>query len=221
MPSQRFCPICETNAERFGPFGIVPRPDAVCPSCGSLERHRLLWLYLQRRTTFFSNPPRRALHIAPEPSLESKFRSFLGTRYLTGDLDASRVDMRVDITAMPFPDEHFDFIYCSHVLEHVPEDRKAMREFRRVLARDGLAILLVPIEPGLTVEDPAETDSGVRTRRFGHPDHVRQYGEDYPDRLAEAGFQVSRTAPADFLTSVEIERMGVTPAAGEIYACRR
>jgi len=107
------------------------------------------------------------------------------------------------------------------VLEHVPDDRKAMRELRRVLKPEGWAILLVPITEHATYEDPTITDPRERLRAFGQEDHVRRYGRDYPDRLREAGFDVEEIAAGDFLDAAQVERMGITPAAGEIFFCRR
>ncbi len=221
----RFCPICERSSSRFEPFGIICRNDAQCPFCGSLERHRLFWLYLFRKTEFKSSfsrgMPYRMLHVAPEKMLEQRFRKVFGKNYLTADLFSDNVDVKMDITNIQYPDASFDFIYCSHVLEHVPDDRKAMREFFRVLSSKGTAILLVPITSNHTFEDPSITDPQERLRLFGQEDHVRCYGHDYLFRLIEAGFKVEVTKPEDFLTTSEIQMMGITSEAGEIFSCRR
>ena len=162
----RTCPICGKSARRFLPYGTIQRPDARCPFCDSIERHRFFWLYLQRRTDLLTNPPKKALHIAPEQSLERKLRPLFGDGYLTADLLEPNVDMKMDIMDIPFPDGTFDFIYCSHVLEHVPDDRKAMREFYRLLTPNGIAVLPVPIAVEVTDEDPSITDPKERLRRF-------------------------------------------------------
>jgi ubiquinone/menaquinone biosynthesis C-methylase UbiE len=128
---------------------------------------------------------------------------------------------RMDITRIQYPEESFDVIYCSHVLEHVPDDRIAMREFRRVLRKDGWAVLLVPITVEKTFEDPTITDPTERLRLFGQEDCVRRYGPDYVERLREAGFDVFVTRVLDVFSEEEATRMGLTPAAGEIYLCRR
>ena len=219
--SARWCPICLFRARKFLAFGAIRRLDAKCPSCGSLERHRLFWAYIQKASNFTSVPPRRALHIAPETILERKLRPLISSGYVTADLMQADVDIQMDITDIKFPDKHFDFIYCSHVLEHVPDDRKAMSEFRRVLADDGLAILLVPITAERTVEDPSIQDPKERLRLFGQEDHVRKYGPDYVGRLRNAGFDVDVLSAEDFLNAKEIEMMGITSAAGDLYACRR
>ncbi|HET9403627.1 MAG TPA: class I SAM-dependent methyltransferase, partial [Burkholderiales bacterium] len=138
----RFCPVCGKSSRRFRRFGTVPRDDAQCVHCGALERHRFLWLYASRKTDLFDGAARRMLHVAPEPCLESRFKSRLGQGYLTADL-SGRAMVRMDVANIEFADRSFDVIYCSHVLEHVPDDRRAMREFHRVLKEDGWAILLV------------------------------------------------------------------------------
>lgn len=217
----RLCLLCNRASRRFRPFGKPPRADAMCIYCESLERHRLLWLFLQRSTDLFAGRPRTMLHFAPERSLEPRLRGLIGPGYLTADLYAGGVDLKLDIVRLPQPDETFDVIYCSHVFEHIPDDRAAMRELRRVLKRDGWAILLVPVTVERTVEDPSVTDPAERLRRFGQEDHVRSYGPDYADRLREAGFTVKVITPADIATPEEIVRYGLTPASGEIYYCTR
>jgi SAM-dependent methyltransferase len=218
---ERFCPVCSRYSSKFVEFGIRPRDDAQCVSCGALERHRLLWLFLQRKTDFFlGGQSRKMLHVAPESCFVSRFRETVGSGYLTADLFSDDVDLKMDICDIPYPDSTFDMIYCSHVLEHVPDDRKAMSEFRRVLKPKGWAILLVPITVEQTVEDSRITDPAEKLRLFGQEDHVRRYGPDYLHRLEAAGLQVSRVSRADFLSANEIETMGITKAAGEIYYCQ-
>ncbi len=125
----------------------------------------------------------------------------------------------MDITSIEFPDGHFDVIYCSHVLEHVEDDRKAMREFHRCLGEDGWAVLLVPITASTTFEDASIVDPKERLRAFGQEDHVRRYGPDYVERLQQAGFRVSVVRVADLADSEEAVRMGLTSASGDIYYC--
>ncbi len=161
------------------------------------------------------------LHVAPETMFRKILKKNIGSGYLTADLNGKGVDIAMDITAIQYADNTFDIIYCSHVLEHVPDDRLAMREFRRVLKPDGWAVILVPITTDKTHEDPSVTDPAERLRRFGQEDHVREYGPDYVDRLREAGFRVEVIRAGDFLDPQEIEQMGITPAAGEIYVCKK
>jgi len=139
---------------------------------------------------------------------------------MTADLFAEDVDVKMDICDIRFADETFDIVYCSHVLEHVPDDRKAMREFRRVMKPQGWAILLVPITVQQTVEDPSIIDPKERLRLFGQEDHVRRYGLDYVERLKISGLAVKKVLPDDFLSNDDILLMGITQAAGEIYFCR-
>jgi len=217
----RFCPVCGRSSRRFRSFGVVPRPDAQCPHCGALERHRLLWLYFTARTNLFENDAKKMLHVAPEGCFEPLLRKRLGDHYLTADLFDPNAMVKMDITDINYPDGFFDVIYCSHVLEHVPDDLRAMQEFHRVLKDDGWAVLLVPIIAEKTFEDPSITDPGERLRVFGQADHVRSYGPDYVDRLRDAGFRVVVTTATDLVPDDDILRMGLTPASGEIFYCTK
>ena len=215
----RCCPVCEKKSRKFRPSGSAGRKDARCPRCGALERHRLVWLYFTRTTDLFDGNPKKMLHLAPEPCLESRLRNRLGESYLSADLLNRDAMVKMDVTAIQFPAAYFDVIYCSHVLEHVLDDRKAMREFYRVLKRAGWAIILVPISAEQTMEAPAITDPAERRKIFGQEDHVRRYGPDYVERLKEAGFKVSITRPGDLCDDGEVKRMGLTAASGDIYFC--
>ena len=141
----RYCPICETKHVKFNPFGYNPREDALCPTCGSLERHRLSWLVIKDKLKSIDLKNKNMLHIAPEKVFMSKFNDLFKENYLTADLYDKNTKLEMDITNIEYPDESFDYIYCSHVLEHIEDDKKAMRELNRVLKKDGWAILLVPI----------------------------------------------------------------------------
>lgn len=220
--SGRYCPVCGNSSSRFRPTGLVPRDDAQCAHCGSLERHRLLWLYLTNESDLFDRHPRRMLHVAPERCLEKRFKDLLGEDYLTADLYNPRAMVRMDITQIEYPERTFDVIYCSHVLEHVPDDRQAMREFYRVLKDDGWAILLVPITADQTIEDPKLEDPVERLRRFGQADHVRRYGPDYVERLQEAGFRVETITVDDLVADPKAAvQMGLTAECGAIYFCTK
>lgn len=132
------------------------------------------------------------LHVAAEPCFSGRFRAMPNIDYITTDLDAQKGMVATDLTAMGFADDSFDVILCSHVLEHVPDDRAAMRELRRILRPDGQAILAVPYWRPATEEDLSITDPEERRRRYGQDDHVRMYGRDgvFTQRLTEAGFDV-------------------------------
>lgn len=221
----RWCPVCEQPSRRFRPFGVDERRDeAMCVHCGALERHRLLWLFFNRMTKLFAGPRSATsfLHVAPERCFEPRLRKRLGAGYLTADLEDPGADVRMDVTRIEYPDASFDVVYCSHVLEHVPDDRRALREFHRVLRRDGWAIILVPITAAATVEDPTETDPKERLRRFGQDDHFRRYGPDFLDRLRAAGFNVRVVRVPDLgLSPTEETKMGLTPATGDLFYCTR
>ena len=217
---ERECPVCGGSARMFLDHGTPLREGARCPWCQSLERHRLVWWYFRSSTDLFDGRPKRMLHLAPERCLEPRLRAAIGDGYLTGDLNDPVAMERIDITDIRHPDSSFDVIYCSHVLEHVPDDRRAMAELRRVLRPSGWAVLLVPIFGERTVEDATVKDPQERRWRFGHPDHVRIYGSDYVDRLRGAGFTVRHLRPADLLAAEDARRIGVdSPHAGDVFHC--
>ncbi|MFT4785811.1 MAG: SAM-dependent methyltransferase [Cyclobacteriaceae bacterium] len=187
-----FCPVCDSQYSVFLPYGRVGRSNALCPSCLSLERHRLIWLYLDKETSFFTEKA-KMLHIAPEYCFIERFEKIQGLDYITADIESPLAKVKMDVHEIPFEAESFDIVFCNHVLEHVNDDRKAMSEIHRVLKKGGWAILQIPLFYPLaeiTIEDPTITDAKVRERRFGQDDHVRMYGLDYTDRLKKAGFQV-------------------------------
>lgn len=219
---KRYCPICENHSDAFKPFGYNPREDALCPNCGSLERHRLSWLVIKDKLKQINLENKNMLHIAPEKVFMEKFNDLFGENYLTADLYNTSAKIKMDITNIEYLDESFDYIYCCHVLEHIQDDKKAMRELNRVLKKDGWAILLVPImTKGPTEEDFSINTPEERMKYYGHPDHVRNYGCDYKERLEDNGWKVEIIYAEDFLTKEEIELMGITKAAGEIYFCKK
>jgi SAM-dependent methyltransferase len=198
------CPFCRARLRRFLPFGLeLPvlaekqivgggfRENALCPVCGSLDRERLVYLYLVNRNNDFSKPC-SLLHVAPETQLKKTLMRSSNLRYFTGDLLDSTVMTRMDLTHIPLPTDSFDAIICNHVLEHIPEDYRAMAELYRVLKPGGWAILQVPISLRLesTLEDFSISTPEGRELTFGQRDHVRIYARDYASRLAHAGFQV-------------------------------
>jgi SAM-dependent methyltransferase len=188
--SDVLCPICGKGFKKFLPYGrINPRPNALCPNCMSLERHRLIWLYLKDRSDFF-NKRLHVLHIAPEACFINRFEKIHGDQYITADIESPLAKVKMDIHQIPFGDNTFDVILCNHVLEHVDDDIKAMSEIARVLKPHGFAILQVPFfEPlsELTYEDKSITDPKAREKAFGQDDHVRKFGRDYLKRIEKSG----------------------------------
>lgn len=220
LQKTRFCPVCDKWSWRFRWFGIVPRKDAKCAHCGALERHRLLWLFVSKKTDLFNGTPKKMLHIAPERCLETRFKQQLGDNYLSADLSDPGAMIKMDITDIQYPDQSFAVIYCSHVLEHVPDDRRAIMEFFRVLKNTGWAILLVPISGEKTLEDPTVITPAERLKTFGQADHVRRYGEDYVERLREAGFTVQITGHGDLVNHDQAVTMGLL-TTDKIYYCTK
>jgi SAM-dependent methyltransferase len=216
----RYCPICRSHLRAFQPFGSPVRREARCPVCGSLERHRLLWLFLRQHTDLFDGRARKILHVAPEAVLSRRISQLPGADYLSADLSDDTAMVRMDITDIQYPDESFDVIYCSHVLEHVPDDRQAMRELLRVLKTRGWAVLLVPIFAQPSFEDPSIVDPAERERAFGQHDHVRKYGPDFVDRLIEAGWHVRRFDGHDLVDASEFRRLGML-ANESVFYCTR
>lgn len=184
------CPVCDHSYRIFLPYGrINTRPNALCPNCLSLERHRLIYLYLKEKTDFF-NRKLNVLHIAPEACFIPRFEKVHGDGYITADIESPLAKVKMDIHAIPFEENKFDVVLCNHVLEHVRDDIKAMNEIHRVLKPGGFAILQVPFFNPVqekTFEDNTITDKRERERIFGQDDHVRKYGTDYTKRIAESG----------------------------------
>lgn len=184
------CPVCIKSFKKFLPYGrIKPRENALCPNCLSLERHRLMWMYLKEKTPFF-NHSLHVLHIAPEACFIKRFEKIHGDSYITADIESPLAKVKMDIHKIPFRDNSFDAVLCNHVLEHVKDDILAMNEIRRVLKPGGFAILQVPFfnpVPDVTFEDETITDRRAREKIFGQDDHVRKYGHDYTSRIQKAG----------------------------------
>ena len=204
-------PIDGRGYRKFLPYGYHQvRPNALCPGTLSLERHRLLWLYLQRQTSFLTQPL-KVLHIAPEQAFYQKFKSFSHWNYTTTDLHSPLADIKADITALPFENDRFDLIFCNHVLEHIPNDKQALSEIYRVLKKGGTAILQVPLEEtrSQSLEDNSITDPKERARLFGQYDHVRIYGQDYYQRIAAVGFRGQAVDMISQLSPQEIQQFAL------------
>ena len=185
-------PIDGKRFKWFLPYGYgTQRNNVLSPSTLSLERHRLFWLYLKNETDFF-RADNRVLHFAPEQAFYKRFRKMKNLDYVTTDLNSPLADVKADICNLPFEDNSFDVILCNHVLEHIPDDKKAMQELYRVLRPGGFGIFQIPqdLRREQTFEDNSITDKKERAKIFGQYDHVRIYGRDYFDKLRAIGFKV-------------------------------
>lgn len=185
-------PIDGRSFSKFLPYGYGnQRENVLSPSTLSLERHRLLWLYLKDHTDFFT-ASHKVLHFAPEQAFYKRFRKLENLDYTTTDLESPLADVKADICNLPFEDNSFDFILCNHVLEHIPDDTLAMQELYRILAPGGIAILQIPqdLQREKTFQDDSITDPKERAKIFGQYDHVRIYGRDYFGKLRSVGFDV-------------------------------
>jgi SAM-dependent methyltransferase len=211
------CPVCGKSFRKFLPYGrINPRPNALCPSCMSLERHRLIWLYLKERSNFFDQKL-QVLHIAPEACFINRFEKIHGDGYITADIESPLAKVKMDIHQIPFKDNTFDVVLCNHVLEHVDDDIKAMSEIARVLKPHGFGILQVPFFnpiPEVTYQDKTITDAKAREAAFGQDDHVRKYGKDYLSRIERAGMTAVEDNFVNTLDALTVRKFGL--AAGEM-----
>lgn len=216
-----YCPICKGEFDKFLNFGPLQRSNALCPRCGSLERHRSLWLYLENRTNFFTDKS-KVLHFAPEKMLQQKFKTMHNIEYISADLNSSLADLKTDITNIKCEDNSFDVIFCYHVLEHIPDDRKAMQELLRVMKNTGWAIIMVPIRLDFekTFEDPNVTTPEERFKIYGQADHVRIYGRDFKEKLTKAGFNVKVDDYPSSFTSREAKKYGLLKHE-HIYFCTK
>ena len=204
-------PINGKSYRKFLPYGYVKiRTNVLSPGTLSLERHRLIWLYLKTETDFFKTPA-KVLHMAPEKAFVSRLKKLPHLDYISCDLESPLADIKGDICNLPFKDASFDWILCNHVLEHIPNDTKAMHELFRVLKPGGKALLQVPLDlkRNTTFEDDSITDKAERTKVFGQYDHVRVYGMDYFDKLKTVGFKVDALQYGKTLTKKERKRYGV------------
>jgi len=211
-------PIDGKSFRQFLPYGYgSQRNNVLSPSTLSLERHRLLWLYLQRETDFFTaTEKKRVLHFAPEQEFYKRFKKQANIDYTTTDLLSPLADIKADICNLPFDDNTYDIIFCNHVLEHIPDDTKAMQELYRVLKPGGMGIFQIPqdLNRDTTFSDDSITDPKERAKIFGQYDHVRVYGRDYFDQLRRIGFTVVEERYTEKLTPEEVERYCLAP--GEI-----
>ena len=197
-------PIDGKSFKSFLPYGYgKQRNNVLSPSTLSLERHRLLWLYLKNETDFFE-AKLKVLHFAPEQAFYKYFKTLKNLDYTTTDLNSPLADVKANICNLPFVDDSFDVILCNHVLEHIPDDTKAMKELYRVMKPGGWGIFQIPqdLNREVTFEDDNITNKKERARIFGQYDHVRIYGLDYFDKLRAIGFKVEEV---DYISTMKEE----------------
>ena len=203
-------PIDGNSFRKFLPYGYSKqRKNALSPSTLSLERHRLMWLFLKNETSFFTSSKKiKTLHIAPEQCFLKIFKKQKNLDYVTSDLESPIADVKADICNLPFKDDSFDVVFCNHVLEHIPDDKKAMQELFRVLKKGGFGVFQIPQDMSRenTFEDASITDKEERTKIFGQYDHVRVYGRDYFNKLRSIGFKVDEVDYTQRITPEELER---------------
>ena len=209
-------PIDGKSFRSFLPYGYgKQRNNVLSPSTLSLERHRLLWLYLQNETDFFTKEL-KVLHFAPEQAFYKRFRKQKNLNCTTTDLESPLADVKADICDLPFEDNSFDFILCNHVLEHIPDDKKAMQELYRILKPGGIGVFQIPLDLNreFTFEDDSIVDKAERAEVFGQYDHVRVYGRDFFDKLRAVGFKVDEVDYTNNLGPELVQKYCLEP--GEI-----
>lgn len=203
------CPVCERSYRKFLSYGtkVSHRENVLCPYDLTLERHRLMWLYLKQETDFFDQP-KELLHVAPEQCFHPLFKKQENLTYVTADLESPLADLHFDLHHIPLDDNRFDVIFCNHVMEHVEDAHQCLCELYRVMKPGGWGIMQVPqdFSREITYEDPSITSPEEREKHFWQKDHLRLFGKDYPDWLRRAGFEVEEFYVAEEFSPEIIER---------------
>ncbi len=207
-----YCDCCGSTFSAFAPFGEIKRKNAWCPKCESLERHRLLSMYLKNKTDIYQKQL-KVLHVAPEVAFFDHLNSRKNLQYNPVDVYAHlypKGTKYLDILNTNLPDDSYDVIICNHVFQYIEDDRKAMRELYRIMKPGGWAIMQVPYDKSrkVTYEDSSITDPLERVKAFGLKEHVRSYGLDYADRLRETGFHVKVDDYTSEFTDEDIFKYG-------------
>lgn len=210
------CPVCERSFSKFLSYGseVAHRENVLCPYDLTLERHRLMWIYLKNQTDFFTKKDLSVLHIAPEQCFHSLFKKQSNLNYLTADLVSPIADMHFDLHDIPLEDNRFEVVFCNHVMEHVTDPIRCMSELYRVMKPGGWAIMQVPQDftRETTYEDPTITSLQDREKHYWQKDHVRLFGKDYPMWLEKAGFKVESFDPKEHISAALITRYRIAPS---------
>jgi SAM-dependent methyltransferase len=224
------CVICKSEFSSFATFGANRRKNARCLTCDSLERHRLLWKYITEEKKLLEPKSKiKVMHFAPEKSFYDILSDHPNIEYVPCDFVPEQYNYggkvsltKVNITEIPFPDNHFDVVLCAHVLEHIPDDIKAMSELRRVMKPTGWGVFQVPIDytREKTYEDFTITSPAARKKAFGRKSHVRWYGQDYKDRLKSVGLKVTEDDYVKRFSKQDLFKYGLVPNE-MIYYCEK
>lgn len=208
------CPVCEHSFRKFLSYGssVAHRENVLCPYDLTLERHRLIWLYLKQETKFFEEPL-ELLHIAPEQCFYEKFKKQSNLKYLTGDLESPIAELHFDLHDIPLEDNRFDVVFCNHVMEHVKDPIRCMQELHRVMKPGAWGIMQVPqdLSREVTYEDPTIVSPKDREKHYWQKDHLRLFGRDYPEWLKKAGFTVEEFHTLNEFSKEEVERYRLVP----------
>ena len=224
LGNQVACPVCNSTYRKFLPYGRnnSSRENALCPTCLSLERHRLMALYLRRKTNFYT-ANLKVLHVAPEYCFIDRFEKMKNLDYITADIESPLAKVKMDIQDIPFDDNTFDVAFCNHVMEHVDDYIRAMSELHRVLKPGGWALIQSPqdMKYPVTFEDPTITDPKERERIFLQNDHLRLFGQNYGAELQKGGFQVLEDHfVINELSKEELEKYAL-PGNEIVYFCQK
>jgi SAM-dependent methyltransferase len=205
----RYCPLCRAHVRLFHPHGVVPRPNAVCPVCLSRDRHRLAWLWLREKTKL-GKAPMRLLHVAPEAVVAKRLQALPNLHYISGDI-VHKAHLRMDVCKLPFPNASFDFVYCSHVLNMVPDDRPAIAELFRILRPGAMVLLQVPTaRDETTIELSLQSVQPERLAALGDADMYRRYGQfELTQRMGRAGFAAEAVAWFQQYEPAQQQRLGL------------
>ena len=208
--NKTYCPVCDRSFSKFLSYGseVAHRKNVLCPHDLTLERHRLMWLFLKEKTNFFSANQLNVLHIAPEQCFLKKFKTQKNLNYLTGDIESPIADIHFDLHQIPLENDRFDVVFCNHVMEHVEDPITCMTELHRVMKKGAWAIMQVPQDHQRekTYEDPSIVSPEDREKHFWQKDHLRLFGKDYPKWLEKAGFEVTSYPVKELYNEQDIEK---------------